>query len=200
MNHVLIKNKITYLSILTRQLIMKITINKYGYQLCALISVIGLTSCGNITKEAKYPTGHDRNISENIYEEQQGIFGKDGLRLLGKSDAGNNGNNLGVNAYLWRASLDTISFMPLASADPFGGTILTDWYSSPDTPNERSKINLFILDKQLRADGIKVKTFRQTFENGRWIDAKINTQTNIKLEDTILTRARQLRSDRAFGK
>jgi hypothetical protein len=101
---------------------------------------------------------------------------------------------LGVNAYLWRASLDTVSFMPLASADPFGGVIITDWYSPPETPSERFKINIFILDRQLRADGIKAAVFRQTqTSDGRWVDATVDAKTAGDFENTILTRARQLR-------
>lgn len=101
---------------------------------------------------------------------------------------------VGVNAFLWRASLDTVSFMPIASADPFGGVILTDWYSPPETPNERFKINIFILDRQLRADGIRAAVFRQTLSgDGRWVDAQVDKKTAGDFENTILTRARQLR-------
>jgi hypothetical protein len=84
---------------------------------------------------------------------------------------------LGVNSYLWHASLDTLSFMPLQSADPFGGVIITDWYSAPETPAER----------------LKLTVFRQTQANGAWVDAAVNPDTATKLEDAILTRARELR-------
>lgn len=101
---------------------------------------------------------------------------------------------LGVNAYLWHASLDTLSFMPLASADPFGGVIITDWYSAPNAPNERMKVTVYILDRELRADGLRVAVFRQTrTANGVWMDAQVNPETATKLEDAILTRARELR-------
>ena len=100
---------------------------------------------------------------------------------------------LGVNSYLWRASLDTLNFMPLASADPFGGVIITNWYSDADNPNERLKVTVYILDRRLRADGIKVAVFRQTRTETGWIDAQANPDTASKLEDAILTRARELR-------
>jgi hypothetical protein len=100
---------------------------------------------------------------------------------------------LGVNSYLWHATLDTLAFMPLASADPYGGVIITDWYSAPASPNERMKLTIYILDRRLRADGLKVAVFRQTLSNGAWADAEVNPQTAIKLEDAILTRARELR-------
>jgi uncharacterized lipoprotein len=100
---------------------------------------------------------------------------------------------VGVNGYLWRASLDTLSFMPLASADPFGGTIITDWYSPSKTPDERFKVTVYILDTQLRADGLKVSVFRQTKDaQGGWVDASVDPQTDSKMENAILTRARQL--------
>jgi hypothetical protein len=101
---------------------------------------------------------------------------------------------VGVNSYLWRASLDTLSFMPLASADPFGGTIITDWYSAPETPNEQFKVTVYILDKELRADGIRVSVFRQEKDAaGAWANATVPPTTPTQLENAILTRARQLR-------
>lgn len=127
------------------------------------------------------------------------------------SSVGNTGNNAGgvnvvgtdrrdgaiaVNGYLWRASLDTTSFMPLTSADPFGGVIITDWYSPPETPQERFKLTVYILDRRLRADGIKVSVFRQMRVGpGLWADSAVGSDTAAKLENAILTRARQLRMD-----
>ncbi len=100
---------------------------------------------------------------------------------------------LGVNSYLWHATLDTLSFIPLASADPFGGVVITDWYSAPEAPNERMKVTVYILDRSLRADGLKVAVFRQTKSADGWADAQVASDTSTKLEDAILTRARELR-------
>ena len=100
---------------------------------------------------------------------------------------------IGVNAYLWRASLDAISFLPLVSADPFGGTIITDWYSSPDMPSARIKVTIYILDQRLRADGLRVATFRQTRQGNVWTDASVSPETARHLENAILTRAREMR-------
>jgi hypothetical protein len=100
---------------------------------------------------------------------------------------------IGVNSFLWRASLDTLNFMPLASADPFGGVIITDWYSDPSTPNERFKATVYILDTRLRADALNVSIFRQQQTNGTWSDATVDPDTEIQIENAILTRARQLR-------
>lgn len=108
--------------------------------------------------------------------------------------AAGGGRTLGVNSYLWRATLDTLSFVPLASADPFGGVVITDWYSPPQTPNERMKVTIYILDRTLRADGLKVAVFRQMKDAaGGWADAQVSGETATKLEDAILTRARELR-------
>lgn len=104
------------------------------------------------------------------------------------------GRTLGVNSYMWHATLDTLSFIPLASADPFGGVVITDWYSAPQAPNERMKVTVYILDRALRADGLKVAVFRQTKDaTGGWSDAQVASDTPTRLEDAILTRARELR-------
>jgi len=100
---------------------------------------------------------------------------------------------LGVNSYLWHASLDTLSFLPLVSADPFGGVIISEWYVSPTSPNERLKVTVYIMDRALRADALKVVVFRQVAANGTWQDAQASADTAHKLEDSILTRARELR-------
>lgn len=100
---------------------------------------------------------------------------------------------LGVNSYLWHATLDTLAFMPLASADPYGGVIITDWYSAPQSPDERMKLTIYILDRRLRADGLKVAVFRQTRSPTGWADAQVSPDMATKLEDAILTRARELR-------
>lgn len=164
--------------------------------LLALVTVGFLASCSGVKKEATYPTGMDRDGTNqnDIYTEKQGIFGAGGIKLLGgRGDDKGDESGIGVNSYLWRAALDTVAFMPLASADPFGGVILTDWYSPPDNAGERLKLNVFILDKQLRSDGIQVKVFRQIKKGGDWRDAPVAEGTARQLEDAILTRARQMR-------
>ncbi|MBL8675566.1 MAG: DUF3576 domain-containing protein [Rhodospirillales bacterium] len=123
-----------------------------------------------------------------------GIFGSKDEKRKGIDEPG-----VAVNAYLWRASLDTLSFMPLASADPFGGTIITDWYSPPETPNERVKVQVTILDRELRADGVRAAVFRQTLAGRGWIDAVVEPRTGFELENQILTRARQLRISQGGG-
>jgi len=127
-----------------------------------------------------------------------------GTYLLGKNNGINDtketedtargpGAQIGVNSYLWRASLDTVSFMPLISVDPFGGVIITDWYSNPNAPNERFKMTVYVLDTQLRADAVKVNLFKQVRGGAGWSDSPSDAITASKLEDAILTRARELR-------
>ncbi len=133
------------------------------------------------------------------YQGTESMFGKGGALggLFGggsKPSGGVPGGGIAVNAYLWRASLDTVSFMPLASADPFGGVIITDWYSTQKAPNERFKLVIYIVSRQLLATGVKVAVYKQTRENGTWTDAPVKPDTAVKIENAILTRAQQLRS------
>ncbi len=107
--------------------------------------------------------------------------------------SGSSRMTLGVNSYLWHASLDTLSFLPLVSADPFGGVIISEWYVPPTSPTERLKVTVYIMDRALRADALKVVVFRQVAANGTWQDAAPSPDTAHKLEDSILTRARELR-------
>lgn len=108
--------------------------------------------------------------------------------------------SIGVNGYLWRATLDTLSFMPLASADPYGGVVITDWYINPEKPDERFKCTVYILDARLRADGLNVAVFKQNKNAaGDWIDAPSASQTETDIENSILTRARQLRLSNIKG-
>jgi uncharacterized protein DUF3576 len=112
-------------------------------------------------------------------------------RANGKAAAG---PAIGVNSYLWQASLETLAFMPLASADPYGGVIITDWYTNPEKPDERFKATVYILDTRLRADGLTVTIFKQTKgADGNWVDSTTSAQTQVDFENAILTKARQLR-------
>jgi hypothetical protein len=108
---------------------------------------------------------------------------------LGPEETG----GIGVNAYLWRAALDTLDFLPLVSADPYGGVIITDWYANPDKKDERLKATVYILDTRLRADGVSAAVFRETNVNGQWTTAAVSPETNVALENAILAKARQLR-------
>lgn len=140
--------------------------------------------------------GPGTDYIENIDQRNRNtLFGKGGLNFFSDDAQKNTGSALGVNSFLWRASLDTISFMPVSSADAFGGVIITDWHTLADAPKERFKLNVYILGRTLRADGVRVAVFRQVQgPQGSWKDAGIPEETGIKIEDAILTRARQLRN------
>ena len=160
------------------------------------LSLLALIGCEGADVEYNYPTSGPGG--RPTYEKQESIFGEGGLTLFetqgAKIEDGGGGGGIGVNSFLWRASLDTVSFMPLQSADPFGGVIITDWYAPPETAEERFKVNIFILDRALRSDGIRAKVFKQRrAADGGWADAKADDQLDRQLEDAILTRARELR-------
>jgi hypothetical protein len=171
--------------------------------------VFGLAACG-IQTEADYPNKDQSRPGEIVYDSdlakqgQDSVFGSDGLDLfnLGRDRKGQGGGSgIGVNSYLWRASLDTIAFMPLSQADPFGGVIITDWYSPPEAPNERYKMSVYILGRELRADGVRVSVFRQQSKGPEsWVSGALSKDTATNLENQILTRARQLRIASAQSK
>jgi Domain of unknown function (DUF3576) len=123
--------------------------------------------------------------------------GKDRVRKIDL--AASKVTQIGVNAYLWRAALDTISFMPLVQADPNGGVIVTDWYSNPNNLSERMKVTVSILDQDLRADAVRVAASRQVSQAGGWADAPVQAATVQKLEEIILTKARDLRRSAVAG-
>lgn len=160
-------------------------------------SLLFLTACAGIQKEASYPT-RPEGSDKIVYSDQKRdtIWGEGetlSSKLFGGEDDNADNTGIGVNSFLWRASLDTVSFMPIASADPFGGVILTDWYENPDTPGERYKVNIYILDKKLRADGIRATVFKQKKQKEGWRDVKINDDMAANIENGILSRARELR-------
>jgi hypothetical protein len=161
------------------------------------VVIATLSACNfDIGGEQKYPDQHRQTGDHGpVYGERQTVTGEGGLFSSGKTDDGTGGSGgIGVNNLLWRASLDTISFMPLVSADPFGGVIITDWYTPPATPDERFKVNVYILGRALRADGLRASVFRQQNQSGQWVDAPVALNTATDLENAILTKARELRS------
>jgi Domain of unknown function (DUF3576) len=125
--------------------------------------------------------------SGTIFGIGKGAKGKD------QGSGGGGGSGIGVNAFLWRGALDTIAFMPLASADPFGGVIITDWYIPPGTSGERFKATVYILSRDLRSDGVRVNIYRQVLQNGQWIDATVSESTVGDIENKVLARARRMR-------
>ena len=129
-----------------------------------------------------------------------GLFGSEGLSVSGLLNQDNSKQNDGVasigmtlNIYLWQGALDTISFMPLNSADPIGGTIITDWYSTEANENERCKLNIFITGSELKTQNLRVASFCQQYKNTKWIGIKVDENNNIKLENAILNNAKKLK-------
>lgn len=164
--------------------------------LLAIGLAFSLAACDGVDENTSYPKGHKLERKES----RGSLLGDDGgFNLLGGGrDEQSSASPIGVNGFLWRATLDTLSFLPFTSADPFGGTILTDWYEDPKAPGERYKVTAVILDKTLRADGVRVSVFKQRLEKvgagpAVWRDQPVDERLGRKLEDTILTRARELR-------
>ena len=163
----------------------------------ALLAAVGLAGC----------SGGKPNPTDHGYVGNQGPQGGQmpGGSILGESnvvfgnaktkpgDSAAGGGALGVNAYLWRGALDTLSFMPLASADPFGGVIITDWYTPASSNGERFKATAYILGRELRSDGVRVAIFRQVLQNGQWVDQPVSPVTVGEIENKVLSRARELR-------
>lgn len=139
-------------------------------------------------------------VTEAPWESKQGTIATGTGSIFGggaRKAQADDGQGLGVNAYLWRGALDTLSFMPLASADPFGGVIITDWYTPPAATGERFKATAYILGRQLRADGVKVSIFRQVQQGGIWVDAPVAAGTGPEIENKVLAKARELRAQSA---
>ncbi len=164
----------------------------------SLISLAGSVFLSGCTSGAKIEQNYPIKQGNRYYQNKEDLpvkgklFGNDAGILKGGKNKGG-GGGIGVNGYLWRASLDTVSFLPLKSADPFGGVIITDWYIADKTPNERLKLTVYILDRRLRADAVRVSVFKQKRVRGGWRDTAASKQTARKIENQILTRARQLR-------
>ena len=125
--------------------------------------------------------------------------GGDKQRIQVATLAASKTTTIGVNAYLWRATLDTLSFMPIQQVDSNGGVIVTDWYANPAVPSERMKLSVAILDQDLRADAVRVSAQRQINQGGGWVDAPVQAATAQKLEDIILSKARDLRRTAVGG-
>jgi hypothetical protein len=159
------------------------------------IAILALTACGGTPKPSQASIN---NPETQMLPAQMQNAGNEPLFSFGKGTGGGGGQSgpgIQVNAYLWRASLDTLSFMPLVSADPFGGVIITDWYSPPATPGERFKANAYILSQQLSANAVQVSVFHQVLQGGQWQDAPVDPGTVSGLEDRILARAADLQAD-----
>lgn len=184
----------------SQALVVRRALARGGKMFAALLfASVLLVGCGNVKTEGEYPDPDPKGGKPSPYGKADSIFGEGGLTFgtgSRRRDEEEGGAGIGVNSFLWRASLDTVAFMPVASADPFGGVIITDWYAMPEAPDERFKINVYILGRSLRADGVKVAVFRQVQgQDGGWQDANVPAQTASSIEDSILTRARQLRFD-----
>jgi hypothetical protein len=171
--------------------------NRWPTLLAAVFLSAALASCGGKKKDDYYPedgwSPTDREMRPVEGDADDRILSGGGLSLFSAERTSKKGSGLGVNTYLWRATLDTLAFMPLKSIDAQGGVIITDWHANPNAPAERFKMNVYILDQRLRADGVKVSVFRQQQTEAGWVDALVDPETATQLENQILRRARELK-------
>lgn len=166
--------------------------------LAGLVALMAGCSSNSVETKAEYPKSQ-----EDARRERLGRLTGEGLVVFGgkggSEDAAKTNVGIGINSYLWRATLETLAFMPLGAADPFGGVVITDWYEDPEIPGEKFKVNVLILDRKLHANALKVKVFKQNFAEGGWRDSAPNPQLATDLENKILTRARALRVEKEGG-
>ena len=163
------------------------------YTALTALLALSLTACSNVEveKAETNPLPYDMSEGEGLFSGKSGnildAFGGDDKEKVAGAPS------IGVNGYLWRSAIETISFMPIVSTDSAGGTILTDWFNSPDNANERVKVNVYILGTTLRPQNLKVSVFRQVRTDAGWISAGVSQDTGAQLEETILTAARKLK-------
>jgi hypothetical protein len=174
----------------------------------AMAAVLAITACSSdVAKPNPVPPNYgglgagipgDPSLTSRPSGDTSGVLFSPGNRTEDQA-SGNDGNGVGVNAYLWRGALDTIGFMPLVSADPFGGVIITDWYVPPGISGERFKAAVYVLGRDLRSDGVRVNINRQVQQDGQWVDASISPTTVADIENKILARARRMRERAQAG-
>ncbi len=158
----------------------------------AIIERAGVTMGGDDSAEGRQL---QMEVAENKLQSGGGLFGKKGgLDLLNQNKkTASIGMGMPINPYLWKASLETVSFMPLSSADPFAGLIITDWYSQNNT-NERCKINIFIRGVELKTSNLKVNSFCQTLsDTNNWVGNETDIKINAQIENAILNKAKKLK-------
>ena len=151
----------------------------------------------------KFNSGQNKSLAlsdaQNRLSSGGGLLGEGGINEFGIFESDENKTvstgriSMPVNPFLWKGALETVSFMPLNSADPMGGTILTDWYSSGSNENERCKLNIFISGIELKSQNLRVTSFCQNFENQKWVNTSVDSSNNIKIENAILNKAKKLR-------
>lgn len=163
----------------------------------ALVLVTGLFILVGCSGELAPKEGQTVPIGRNETRKRDfgNLMGDDFLLFGGPKKPGSNNliTSATVNPFIWRASLDTISFMPLSSADALGGVIVTDWYTAPSKPQERVKVTIYVISPQLRADAVKVTIYKQVNKGGSWVSAPADASAGTEMENIILSKARQLR-------
>jgi hypothetical protein len=161
--------------------------------LSSILALFIVTGCETTVEKADAnPTPHDMKKGEGLFSGKSGNL-LDAFRGEKEASGVTGGASMTINPYLWRAALESISFMPLQQSDSTGGLLITDWYSNPDDASERMKVNVYILGLKLSPQSLKVAVFKQEFQNNQWVDIEVSPKTARQLEDIILTNARILK-------
>ncbi len=162
-----------------------------------LLCLLLLAGCG-VLGQGRTPGPDEYNPTSRRDAQATRLGSGDGILIFGtdrsRRDAAGDGAGIGVNAFLWRATLDTLGFLPLTSADPFGGVVISDWFQPPGARGERFRATAYILGRELRSDAVRVTVFRQVQQGANWQDSATSPATNAEFEDRILARARELRA------
>ncbi len=162
--------------------------------LASILTLFVATGCSEMTVEKAdvNPTPQEMQKGGGMFSGKSGNI-LDAFRSSRSKGGAIGGASMTINPYLWRAALDSLSFMPIAQSDSTGGLIITDWYSNPDDASERMKVNVYILGLKLNPQALKVTVFKQEFKNNQWLEMNVNPKTATQLEDIILTNARILK-------
>jgi hypothetical protein len=166
--------------------------------LLGLACLVLLAGCGSLAGQLRTPGEDEYNPTSRRAAQASRLGSGDGILIFGtdrsRRDAAADATGIGVNAFLWRATLDTLGFLPLTSADPFGGVVISDWFQPPGARGERFRATAYILGRELRSDAVRVTVFRQVQQGATWQDSATSPATNAEFEDRILARARELRA------
>ncbi len=191
-----------FLSAITLLLLVSCNKNKTEEEMEELWSKAQTTGAIIERSGTKFNSGSNKELAlrdaQNRINSGGGLLGKGGISTDGifRSDEGEKvvgSIGMSINPYLWKGAIETINFMPLNSADPIGGTILTDWYSTSNNEDERCKLNIFISGKELKSQNLKVTSFCQDFKNQRWVNKEVDLENNLKIENAILNKAKKIR-------
>ena len=154
--------------------------------------LIFFNSCGiyKPTDAREFPPEPEKRVAKNIEEGR-------GFKLFDNQNKGGGTFDFATSNELWRASLDTLDFMPLISADYGGGILITDWYNENNNYRDYIKISIRFLTNEIRSDSLKIKVYTKNCESsGECTISLDNPEIRQKLVSTILTKASKYKQEK----